>query len=111
MENEQEFHVKIADRLGGLEQIARDILTQTLRTNGRVTKLEETVATHSAKILLNDAVDAAALLKANWWKDKIGSAIIALVFTALGSVLLLLLQRTNIVDVSVVSDTEYQQLP
>ncbi len=104
------LHKEIIEGLATLKQVTTDILVQTTKTNGRVTKLEETVATHSAKILLNDAVDAAALVKANWWKDKLGTAMIGLVFAAGGALLLLILQKTEIVDISVVSSAEYDTL-
>lgn len=96
--------------LATVKQIATDTLAQATRTNGRVTKLEETVATHSAKILLTDAVDAAALVKANWWKDKVGSAFIAILFSIVGGAILLLLQKTEIVNISTATEQQYNEI-
>lgn len=104
------FHKEIIEGLATLKQVTSDILLQTTKTNGRVTKLEDTVATHSAKILLTDAVDAAALLKANWWKDKIGTVLIGIVFAVIGAVILLVLQKTEIIDVSTVSGADYKAI-
>lgn len=111
MENTQEFHVQIAAELGSLKQIALDTLDQTKRTNGRVTKLEDGHSLHSTRLALIESGDAAATTRSNWWKDKVGTAFIALLFTAVGSAVLLVLQKTEIIDVSVVSDEEYDQLP
>lgn len=104
---EEDFHVKIAADLATHTQMLSDILTQTTKTNGRVTRLEGTVSNHATVLAL--AADAKG--RSEWWRDKIGTAFIALLFTAVGSTILLVLQKTNIVDVSVVSEEEYQQLP
>lgn len=104
------FHKEIIEGLATLKQVTSDILLQTTKTNGRVSKLEETVATHSAKMLLTDAADAAALLKANWWKDNIGKALISILFAVIGAAVLLVLQKTDILDISVVSGADYEAI-
>lgn len=109
----QDYGSHIMQMVGDLatvKQTTADTLAQAIRTNGRVTKLEETVAVHSAKILLTDAVDAAALVKANWWKDKIGTALISIFFAGVGAALLLLFQKTDIIDVTSVSAEDYDRV-
>ena len=104
---EVSFHKEIIEGLATLKQVTADILTQTTKTNGRMTRAEEEIDQHNLKFAIIDHSNA----QTNWWKDKTGTAAIGIIFAILGAGLLLILQKTDILDVSVVSADQYNSLP
>lgn len=107
MGGDAEFHIRITDELATLRQIAENILEQAKKTNGRITKLEDVVAQHS--ILIDRRAQAET--RWQWWRDKIGTALIAMGIAAVGGAVMVLFQKTGIVDISIVSSEEMVTLP
>ena len=110
-EDVSDFHKEIIEGLATLRQVTNDTLAQTIKTNGRVTKLEDAVSFNTTRISLLEAGRAEAVMRSGWWKDKMGTAFIGLAFTTIGATLILILQKTDILDVSVVSADQYNSLP
>lgn len=106
-EEHNEFHEKVIDDLATQRQMLKDILTQTTKTNGRVTRLEDKVQKHDEI----HAVEIFGKRRSDWWKDKLGTAAIGIICAALGFTALLVLQKTDIVNVSTVTPEIFDSLP
>ena len=117
MEDHSSFRQEVIERLVRIEErhiadetyaneIRVAILAEGKKTNGRITKLEDVAHNH----ILKFAVIENNTTRTNWWKDKTGTALIGIIFTALGAGLLLVLQKTDIVDVSTVTASDYQTI-
>jgi len=114
MPDHDAFHAKVLDEFSALRtehavlrNIAEGTLAQAIKTNGRVSKTEERLDSHDIAF----AVAASKKASADWWKEKLGGAVIVLVVGAMGFGLSLLLQKTEIIDVSSVSPEVYDSLP
>lgn len=49
-------------------------------------------------------------VQTNWWKDATGKALVTMIFMIVGAAVMLILQKTDIVDVSTVSASDYEQI-
>jgi hypothetical protein len=101
------FHSRVIDELAVLRTVLDNILAQTTKTNGRVSSLETRANGHD----IIHAIDVNNKNKADWWKEKLGTAILGIICAAIGFTVLIVLQRTNVVDVSSVSPEQYDSLP
>lgn len=99
-ESAQDYRLRISEDLATLKETTSNILVQTLRTNGRVTKIEDIIALHELKLTLMLATDAEDNKRFGWWKDKLGTALISIAFSVVVATLLIILQKTNILSVS-----------
>ena len=109
-----EFHIRVIDELSGLRQdhavlkvIAENTLEQAKKTNGRMNAAEDRLDRIDTIL----AVAADRKNNADSWKNKLTTAIIGLVCAAIGFTALLVLQRTDIVDVSAITPEQYDSLP
>lgn len=87
-------------------QVTKDILVQTTKTNGRVTRLEDRANGHDTLHALQDF----GKQRGEWWKDKFGTAVIGILCAAVGSILFLILQKSHIIDISVLSAETYDSI-
>lgn len=106
MAEHEEFHERVITSLATQKEMLENILTQTIKTNGRVTELEKKNADHE-KI---HAIDKDRKERFDWYKDKFGSAAIGIICAAIGFMALLVLQKAEIVDISVVAPGEYDRI-
>jgi NDP-sugar pyrophosphorylase family protein len=109
-----EFYIRVIDELAGLRAdhavlrvIAENTLEQAKKTNGRMTKAEDRLDAHETVL----AIAADRKNTSDSWKSKFGTAVIGLACAAIGFTALLVLQRTNIVDVANVTAEQYDSLP
>lgn len=105
-EDSTTYHIETAKSLSRIEQVGLDTLEQVKKTNGRVTKLEGQVAIHDTAFALMSAANT----RTAWWKDKIGSVLIGMSIAGIGAILVIILQKTDIIDVSVVTPDEFDQI-
>ena len=113
MADHDAFHAKVLDEFSVLRtehavlrNITESTLAQAIKTNGRVSKTEERLDSHDIAF----AVAASKKASTDWWKEKLGGAIIALIVGAMGFALSLVLQKTNVIDVSAVSAEQYDAI-
>lgn len=102
-----EFHARVIDELAVLRTVSDNILAQTTKTNGRVSSLEARANGHD----ILHAIDVHNQKKNDWWKEKLGTAVLGIICAAIGFTLLLVLQRTQVVDISNVSVKQFDALP
>jgi len=114
MPDHDAFHAKVLEELAALraehavlKNISENTLAQATKTNGRVSKAEERLDAHD----ISFAVSASKLSASEWWKEKIGVAVISVIIGAMGFGLSLILQKTEIIDVATVSPEVYDSLP
>ena len=80
-----------------------NILAQTTKTNGRVTTLEERASGWD----ITDALNNQRKALFSWWSNALGVAIIGLLCGGAGFGILLVLQKTEILQISTVSAETY----
>ena len=102
-----EFHERVIAELAILRTVSDNILAQTTKTNGRVSSLETRANGHD----ILHAIDVNNKNNTEWWRAKFGTALIGIICAAIGFTVLLILQRTDVVDISQISAEQYDSLP
>ena len=89
------FHERVIEELATLRAVSENILAQTTKTNGRVSSLEVRANGHDVL----HAVDTNERKKEDWWKERIGTALFGILCSAIGFTVLLVLQKTDILNI------------
>lgn len=95
----REYMIKETTEAAG---IRASILDQVLKTNGRVTALE----IHAKHVDEHITIHNVRSEISKWWKDKLGKQVVNMICLAVGAVIVLILQKTNIINLSLATPAQ-----
>ena len=106
MGEHEEFRERVLTSLATQQEMLINILKQTENTTNRVSALEKQSREHDLVHARHDERKKTY----EYWRDKLLTPVLAVICMALGSLVFLILQKTDIIDVSVVSPEQYDEI-